>query len=423
MGRSKMFLNETQHPKRNSYYAVLVAFLILWHRGLYLLPSSFLGMDRDDFLFIGGVILFLAYVIEAIKEGMVLPKTRYFIQFVAIFGLISVASLMASVTTSQGILRGFINQMGWISVALSYFLLSKWIVRGKLCYEDIERAIIVVALFESLLSIVQFYIVGTSHLFLNVKTNERYETARLYINNAYILFSLSFLSRRLAKGVDVSKTIVLLISLFIPVVTIIKSRIGIIAAIFVIAGTYVFSKIESSPRTKSNEVTMRKQILRGAILLFGVVLLYQASRLNLVQDFINAINNPITDRSSMDRMNAISFYMEKWASSPFTKIFGYGYTTKEMSLYRYILADNGIFGFLFVYGLVGLIWLVVFAFRTIKDGWLIRKKSGNAGLFIMAITNYIGLSVTYYLGYYFVYSLLLVLLIEAEIIEERNVEL
>jgi hypothetical protein len=390
--------------------------LLMWHNIFYLLPENILFLERGDIVFGVCVLVFFGYVINLIRYDESLVKTRYMPQMVFVFMLILISAFMASIHVSQGIYRGIVNQMGWIGISLTYFPIALWIKKEQLSSKDIEECIIIAAFCEVFLSILQFYIVGTNHMFLVVKTNERYETARLYVNSAYMNFALAIFARQVAKVENVKKSIIAIFLLLLVLATIIKSRIGIVIALTIMVGTFLLSK--DTLKNKANRT--QKKLIRWGVLIAGVFVVCAFMKSNLIHDFVNAIQNPLDDGSATVRMNAIDFYMTKWRSSNMSFLLGYGYTTTEMSLYRYIIADNGIFAFLFLYGAVGLVWVLSFAWKTIHDGWVIKKQEKDASLLIFAICNFMGLSVSYFSGSYFAYSMILMAAIEAKLIEMKN---
>lgn len=383
--------------------------LFIWHRGFYLIPETIFGYVRDDVVFGICIVVFLMSVLINQKISI----TRYFNIFAGILVLIVISAFMAHRTDNQAFMRGIINNMGWIAISLTYFPISTWIQEKRLTYDDIETCIVTAAFIEVILVLIQFYAVGMESMFLSIKMNERYESARLYLNNAYVVASIAIICRKIAAGENSVKNWLVLALLFMAVVFVIKSRIGMVIALFVAVFTVFFSgEVIDKVRNRENK---RSNLFKIFLIIAGIALIFASRHLKLIQDFMFALRNPTEDGSLSGRLETIEYFIDKWRTNNWTTLFGYGYAARELTLHRHIIADTGFFAFLYLYGVAGVIWLIALAYKTIKDGLIVLKTEKNGLLLALALANFIGLSVTYFSGYYFAYTMLIIVIAEAKI--------
>jgi len=170
---------------------------------------------------------------------------------------------------------------------------------------------------------------------------------------------------------------------------------------------------------------LNKKIILGLlILIIAVPLIY---RLPIVQDAITtAMSQDGRINSLIIRNRAREYYFERLQYSPWLG-FGEPYqTVTEASLavgiyYGFIREDNGVFGFMYAHGIVGVIWLVFLFAGIIKRSALVyRRKTEYSFLlyYIYEICNlYMGMH--WYYDYQYPFFLMLALL-EYEYTEVRH---
>ena len=81
------------------------------------------------------------------------------------------------------------------------------------------------------------------------------------------------------------------------------------------------------------------------------------------------------------RNTAREHYFSELGKTAITIITGRGYPSvsnygafSAAGFYNYMyFTDNGIFGFLYCYGLLGLVWYMFFWIKMIRDSWQIRR--------------------------------------------------
>lgn len=172
---------------------------------------------------------------------------------------------------------------------------------------------------------------------------------------------------------------------------------------------------------------LNKKIMLGLLIItIAVPLIY---RMPMIQDSIaTAMSQDGRVNSLIIRNRARDYYFGRLHYSPWLG-FGEPYSTvteasvAATSYYMYIREDNGVFGFMYAHGIVGIIWLILLFAGIIKRSAVVYKKKTEYCFllyYIFEICNlYMGMH--WYYDYQYPFFLMLALL-ECDYIEVRREE-
>ena len=361
----------------------LIVFLIMtsMHNFFYLVPYQFGAFSFNDVLFCLSVGLFFVYLLndsELLKFG----HFNNIILFVPV--LIILSSVGAYYNYAQSIISGLLTQRYWLATILLYFVLGYFVKKCQLTYDSFVKILNTIVIIELILYFLQF-VLADKILFLQANSNQRYGSIRLYCNTNYmVLAALIALEKALKKEKLLYNTL-LTIAVIAYFLIIHKGR-----------GAFIGLMIALSIVILLSHVKLRIKILFIAIAIgVGVFVLLPS---DVAQDLVNVLFNGERDGTYEVRLNSQSFYISTWLKNPVSFIVGYGYGNSTQlnslaatgALSGYLYADNGIYGFISCYGLIGLLWYIAFLIKRFIIWWQNKKLFSVAviSLLVMHLVQY-----------------------------------
>ncbi|WHY71990.1 hypothetical protein [Fictibacillus enclensis] len=395
------------HININTILLTLLFFFM--HNCFYLVDSShkILGIiGYQDFLFLYCFLICIYYYTRYPKNYFqgTFAKVILFVPIIVIL-----SSFMAYAYYGQSLISGILTQRAWLITMFLYFPFMALIRNGKLNFESFLSIMYKVVFFELILYFIQYF-VGESMMFLKVIYNYRYGTLRLYCDTAYMTLLATFATVKFMNKEKIIKNAFFITAVISYVFIVNKGRSACMILLLTIALVILLSK--------SN-------------IIYKIVIMVLASFLGLyvflstetVQEFIAIIFQSADDVTYNVRLQSQQYYLSKLNSTNGAWVFGFGYpnSTNPNSMAAtgvylgYLLADNGIYGFLFCYGLLGAIWYLYSLLVQIKSSIrLLYKKSKDSA---MIVTVVIGLAsivtnVQFFYSFYSFYSVLVFIAIE-----------
>lgn len=347
---------------------IIIIIMILLHNVFYLAPSTFGPIGYADFLFLFSIgVIFVFYA----KHRSILYKGVFcrIVWFVPV--LIITSSFAAWLNYGQPVVSGILTQRYWFSTIFLYFVFVYMIDREKLTFDLFIKILNGIVVIELILYFVQYFL-GESFMFLNVNYNYRYGTIRLYCSTNYmVLAALNALDSVLREKKNRVFNIGLTVAVVLYFLVVNKGRSATMGIMFGLTLIIMFSHVKT-----------RYKILVGGIV--GVIGLNYIWKSTLVQDFWNVIFGGQEDGTYNVRLLSREFYLSKWISSPIAFVFGYGYCNSTISAslvatgasQGFGYADNGLYGFVSCYGLMGLFWYFSYCVRRIIAWWKTRRGKG-----------------------------------------------
>ena len=414
--------------KKSIRYLVILILLCLEHQVLYLVPSNWtiLGLDYQTLCALFECFLFVTLLVEF--KGKI-PKSRYTIIFVLGIMLIVTSALAAMVTYGQGFQTGIIVQRSRVGSLLMFFVLLGWYKNEKVSVHGLWKTLMIfctiyffVCLLQFLLSDIITFTYSTS----SEKT--RYGSVRYWFSGSYLVFMAGFGLDRLWAGK--------------------KNR---IIGLFFLLAPFVLAFVITKTRMMALALTCSVVIcviFRGGSFkkkMFGIVLVviafFALTSTQLGMDLLARVMNSGTTTEDTLTVRNIGriYYITKVFNNPFNMLFGCGYASANnpvaysmtypaiySATYGYDVmlypSDNGIFGCLYYYGLLGILWWVGSLCFLFHRAWKIYKHTGNTvfiGIAIYEITSSLTLTPNFFSRFILV-PVIAVLMLGTEINIQRE---
>ncbi|MFS0603737.1 hypothetical protein [Peribacillus frigoritolerans] len=247
-------------------------------------------------------------------------------------------------------------------------------------------------------------------MFLKVLYNYRYGTIRLYCDTAYMTLLVTFATVKFMNKEKILKNAFFIIAILAFIFIVNKGRSSSIILLLTVALIIFLSK--------------SKLIYKISVMTIACFVgLYVFLQTETIQEFIAIIFQNADDFTYNVRLQSQQYYMSKLSSTSGAWVFGFGYpnTTIPNSMAAtgaylgYLLADNGIYGFLFCYGLLGGIWYLYSLSVQIKSSaHLFFKKNRDSAMIVTVVIGMASIvtNVQFFYSYYSFYSVLVFIAIE-----------
>lgn len=350
---------------KTNIWMIFIIILLFFNLDLFYLVDTetklFGIIDFDDITFFVSIFIFLLLNVKLKSTKKI--KYNYGIWFISLTILLSISSFQSYALYNQGLIRGIQAQKEIFAWSLLYFPIYKMFHLKLVEVEDIKKVLRIFGTIQLILFISQ-YILTNKITFLYVHTATRYGGIRYYFNPILLDYLLVDKLNNLNNNRKKINSYMYIAIILFETMVVQKFRLTSIALILIIIiyvivgqGT-IFSKI--------------KYFLLGGIFALSIY------KTELVQDVLKELLKKNNSFSTLDiRTEARKLYFERLSHHP---LVGCGYPVNDYS--RYLagvskginLVDNGIFGFLYVYGFLGLIWVISLWLKLLYDGYKLYKE-------------------------------------------------
>lgn len=348
----------------------LILFGIIFFQldGFYLFDKNQFPVQFQDAAIILEILFFIVVYTRKTRDVTQAPqgsKSEKWL-FLAPILLGITSAIMGYVRYRQPFILGLRPQRAWIMSMLMYFPLTRAIRTGRYSVDRLLKMIDKINIIYFSLLLAQ-YILGNQYMFLHISANQRYGSIRLYAITSFMLVSYAWhlwklLSNNKIKFVDCFFVISTLFLLFF----ITKARMGMVALIGATAIVVL--------RQKFTE----KKLIAVSIAVVALCVFFSTDAGSEVLQL--AFGSEITtagNDTALIRDMGRTFFISEVVSSVKTLIFGCGYINTDwgptLAAVRYneniFVVDNGIFGLVFMYGLLFLLWVIVLYFKYIKKAF------------------------------------------------------
>lgn len=361
---------------------LLASILLLMTRCAYILPAYFF---RSAFSCEN--IAALICIVWFIAELPIISRQKGIVCFTILALLMALcSSIQASLLYSgQSILDGIMCQKIFISGIFLVSVIYKLVNKGRMTLEEIERILKFCAIFHIVVYFLQF-LVGPDRMFLSChyttpSMDARVNRIRLYGGTQYIVFAYILALANIGRKKKWNNCF---IGLFIAYALIVnQGRAFIIQAFALLLFSLLFYK---------GSGTKRVVFLTTGVILISFILSSDFFS-NLISTFITTTTS--SHGTLAVRYRAQKFYIEFLRQHP---LLGGGYADIQnanayiLSGYAsgFLVGDNGVFGLVFRYGMVGLIWLVCCMINFVKNGIKLLRQYQDPFLLLEALTILIG---------------------------------
>lgn len=336
--------------------------------------NFFYLLDNDVFhLKDLNIVIILVWVLTFLVSSRFKINKKILINFSILFGgcilLAITSSIQSYMLYSQNFILGFRAQRLWIIYPIVYFILHSLLLRKKICIQQIVKVLYLFCFIELFIGFLQFLVY--EHIdFTNVMTTNRYGDYRFYFNDEILNLMLiySFIEYIRGKSKIFNLTYIFLALLFHLFIT--KGRMSFITlsmTLFLIL--FVFSKISMNKKSK--------------LMFFFFLIFLAICFTSMGKDIINVIFGVSENTTASIREQGRQFYIETIKKYP---LLGGGYintlwapafagANMDQGIF---IVDNGVFGFMFEYGLLGLFFLLLFYIFLIKKAVYVYKQTNNS---------------------------------------------
>lgn len=367
---------------RKDYTAVLLIFLFLMENCFYLINTSKINISgkfaySDIWLVLLTVVLGYAFF----KYRKTKTTYQYAYIILALCLLTFTSAIQQNRITGQPLMLGFRPQRVYFMLLLSYFPIRKLIERKKLGVERLISGIYKLGIVSALLYILQVLIYPNARFIYATISNSNGGT-RIYIDSTVIHVAGMIALYQYCKKYRV-RYLLSYIDCISYVAFVSRGRLELLA--------FLASSLIGVIITK--KITKK----RFAIVLAGIVGGFIFLNTSYADMLFNAIKVAQTATTAQGNTMAIRYegralYMSQMRLSWQSMLFGCGYPNQLYSaaaaragLNRNIgLNDNGIFGFAYIYGLIGIVAIVVLFIKLGRNAWTYYKESNN-NIFIMYV--------------------------------------
>lgn len=295
------------------------------------------------------------------------PKFAYWPWMIGILFLIIASSWQSLNLFNQSFWLGFRAQRNIFVWALLYFPLSKSMCYDKFTLENVKNMIRLIGIIELVLFISQYFLTGKiSFLYANMGT--RYESVRYYFQPVLLdlLLFVELDNLLKIKGKNKIASIIIIVTIIFEVMVVQKFRLTSLSLILCCAFGVLIVK---------RGIKIKFVYFLLAFIALGVIL-----NTTMFQDLINTFMFKETSTLGI-REAGRELYIQNLTYHP---IFGGGYPHEQSyaacqaaGFFKNIfLVDNGVFGLTYIYGGVGIVWIITLWFRQLKNGYNLYKKNG-----------------------------------------------
>ena len=320
-------------------------------------------------------LIFILYVeIKYCKIKVKSSKYEFKWFIILLVPLIIMSSIRSYQLYGQAIMLGIRAQRMIFALYFMYFPLSKLYNIKKINRSDIEKMIYSIGTIQMILYTIYFVCKGKIGL-LNYDYDYRYGGMRLRVDCCIInlLFILSI--NNYIKGRKKKENLFLIIFNVLTCALMLKTRLLIVAYIGVIIVTLFLWKKD-----------LRKKFL---ICIGGLLIVPIIFKSTIIKDTIDTILE--NDKNDIRKIGK-EYYIECLKESPLA---GRGYINTlcrkayigagmDRNIY---LVDNGIYGFAFVYGGIGILWFIILWFKILFKS--VKKYKENEDYSIILYLVYI----------------------------------
>ena len=303
--------------------------------------------------------LFWAAFILGSYQKLNLKRMQFAGYMVFFAALIFLSSLQSQLLFGQSIKYGLIQQRRLLIWIFVYFAIELALIKGKFNYEQLVSMIRIIGRIELAIYISQYFLYDYIH-FLYVSVSSRYNDVRFYFTpnllDFLFMIEMDFLLNKYNSKREKIKSGITIVLILFEVMIVQKFRLTTMALICCFVLCVLIKRFSKAIK-----------FIYVMIAVLGICILLNTT---MFRDIIEQFSLGFTDYGHFGiRADARKLYLEMLAKHPFL---GGGYPYIEDALEasgyykRMYLVDNGVFGFIYIYGGVGIIWIAALWTKLIK---------------------------------------------------------
>ena len=368
----------------NVYCIMLFLILSAYINFFYIFSNSFKFLGLFEISELDWVIILLLFMLIFFTHFNFclknIPKIFLIIE-IGLFLLMLTSSYQSFHLYNQPLLYGVRAQREMIVLPilfLAYYYLYKL---KKISKIQIIKTIYAFAIIEMIFGFWQYFL--NTNDFLNVYSDMRLGRYRYLFNVDFIVLTVIMSTFFALKKQNVVFNIVYLLLGIMFIVVVVKWRMVFISLIFsIVSSIFLFSRL--SFKTKAYSFIA---------IFFAFTVLSQTP---IVKDIIDVVFNGAINNTSEIRKYGVEFYLGTLMDHP---VLGGGFInilwgpSRERSLYNanVFWVDNGIFGYLFYFGGLGLCFIIILYYLLLKKTHKVLRKKNEPYLFTYFLYTIIAL--------------------------------
>lgn len=397
--------------KKLNFIDILFLLLLLASEQFFYLFE--LPISNSDIAVVIAMLMLAIYVViyrcKGIKET---PKE--------VIGLLAVGLICIIMSAVQGyrnygqsLLLGLLPQRMYI-IFLVYFPVKNVIMKSERGIKFAVNSLVAIGTIAAIIYIMQYFLFS-GETFLVVNHDYRFSDVRLRFAEEITLFSMFYSYYQILNKVRLRWALNFAMHIFYYIV-IIKGRTGfvvIVATLIVIA------------------IIFNRKKLKGVLMLSIIALVLLYAPIPIMNDYFEGITDAVDSYQSEEdvRYKGQNFYLTEIAEESSSLILGKGYVnlnsdsaTRISKADEYYVVDNGYFGVVYYYGLLGVIWNVWLYLYMIKKAysWCKEEKGKEDVGTGMSIVFLAGSILCPYIMYYHAFLPMIVVLALPDIMHKRK---
>lgn len=331
--------------------------------------NEFIGISIEDLSLLFAVACGILTWIILIK----LPNPKFEFKWImlSVALIVLFSSYQSHALFGQALLSGILVQRTFFVWALMYFPLKKAFYYNWFDEKDIKNLIRAIGIIELILFISQYFLYDKIQ-FLSVNTGNRYGDLRFYFQPIFIdllfCFEVDNIINNSNKKEKINSIVLIALCLF-EVMIVQKFRMTTMGLIICMIFALLIAK-----------GNLKKRLFYFVLIIIAGILILNTT---MAQDILFTIFKDNSSTSTLSiREEGRDLYLNMLSNHP---ILGGGFphescyaAKRAAGIFKEIyLVDNGIFGFAYIYGGIGLIWVIALWAKLIKNGFKIFKNDGN----------------------------------------------
>ena len=327
--------------------------LILLYIIIIINISVFSLIELNDDIILICNLLFIVYI--GVKYFRQKTQSSFRFKYVILFSvlLIIISAYQSFVLYNQSFWLGVRPQRHFFIALLLYFPINKLLGVDIISKDDIIKMVYRIALIQLVIQMA-YYISGGSLEFIKLSYDYRYDGIRLRANSCLINLFFVMTVANFINGKNRVKNLIYSIINLVYVMFMLKTRLLMLSYFGVLIVAFIIWK---------RNVALK---LIALFILVGIIPVIINTEI-----FQNTLEGILEDNPNDIRSVGKSYYKEQLKKNP---ILGRGYINTEWEpaynaagMNREIyLVDNGLIGFIFVFGTIGLIWFIIWFVKLFK---------------------------------------------------------
>ncbi|EKQ56944.1 MULTISPECIES: O-antigen ligase family protein [unclassified Clostridium] len=403
--------------KNNSIELIILSIVIILIENCFYLVDvdniSIRGTFNYDDIPLALSVLWSIFVLAKYKKVKI-KSYMFRTEIVFVLVLVILSSIRGMQLYGQSILLGIRPQRFFLILFLMYFPLTKFICASEKNRIDLQKVISCLGIMALTIYTVQYFLVSKV-LFLYVPESSRYGGTRLHFDSTLISILFFFVIENIFQKRQMKKNIIILSLLIFYNIFIIRGRLAILAIALSSAAMILLWK--------------KNLLIKIPGIIFGVIILGCLLTTPLISQYASVLDKNIrnTDPNYIIRELGKENYLNQLKDSP---VLGRGYINElNEKAYlaagvdkQYYLNDNGITAFVYMYGIIGGVWVICLFAKMYIYGFKMYSKQNKYMYvaYIIYLTILLPNILQFYWGFGPIYIVIIMIYLEVNLKKAKD---